>query len=48
MRSGRTSDLLEAITDHAGFGSEANQVVRNFRSLSASDQQNIINFLRSL
>jgi len=48
LHDGRTSDLIEAIIDHANSGSEANQVVRNFASLSAADQQDLINFLRSL
>ena len=48
LHDGRTSNLIEAVTEHAGFGSEANQVVRNFQGLSASDQQDLINFLRSL
>jgi CxxC motif-containing protein (DUF1111 family) len=34
--------------DHASPGSEANKVVRNFAALSAADQQELINFLRSL
>jgi len=45
---GRTSDLIQAIDDHASPGSEANQVVRNFQGLSAADQQDLLNFLRSL
>ena len=48
LHDGRTSDLIEAIIDHASSGSEANQVVRNFASLSSADQQDLINFLRSL
>jgi CxxC motif-containing protein (DUF1111 family) len=48
LHDGRTSDLIEAVSEHASFGSEANQVVRNFQALSASDQQDLINFLRSL
>jgi CxxC motif-containing protein (DUF1111 family) len=48
LHDGRTSDLIEAITEHSSFGSEANQVVRNFQALSAADQQDLINFLRSL
>ena len=48
LHDGRTSDLIEAITEHASFGSEANQVVRNFEALGTSDQQDLINFLRSL
>jgi CxxC motif-containing protein (DUF1111 family) len=48
LHDGRTSDLIRAIRDHASEGSEANQVVRNFQELSAADQQDLINFLRSL
>ena len=48
LHDGRTSDLIEAIIEHASVGSEANQVVRNFQALSAADQQNVIDFLRSL
>jgi CxxC motif-containing protein (DUF1111 family) len=48
LHDGRTSNLLTAIEDHAGFGSEANQVIDNFNDLSAQRQQNILNFLRSL
>ena len=32
----------------ASQGSEANQVVDNFLELGAGDQQNLVNFLRSL
>ncbi len=48
LHDGRTSNLLEAIEDHRGPGSEANQVVERFRKLKAKDQQDLINFLRSL
>jgi CxxC motif-containing protein (DUF1111 family) len=48
LHDGRTSDLVQAILDHASPGSEANQVVRGFQGLSASDQQDLVNFLRSL
>jgi CxxC motif-containing protein (DUF1111 family) len=48
LHDGRTSDLIEAIIEHASVGSEANQVVRNFEALSSADQQNVIDFLRSL
>jgi CxxC motif-containing protein (DUF1111 family) len=48
LHDGRTSDLVQAIGDHASIGSEANQAVRNFQGLSAADQQDLINFLRSL
>jgi CxxC motif-containing protein (DUF1111 family) len=48
LHDGRTSDLVEAIEDHQSPGSEANRVIERFRRLSGQDQQDIINFLRSL
>ena len=48
LHDGRTSDLLQAILAHSSTGSEANTVIGNFNGLSASDQQDILNFLRSL
>jgi CxxC motif-containing protein (DUF1111 family) len=48
LHDGRTGNLVTAIEDHADGGSEANQVIANFNDLAASDQQNIITFLRSL
>ncbi len=48
LHDGRTSDLVQAIEDHASQGSEANQVIQSFNALSARDQQDLINFLRSL
>jgi CxxC motif-containing protein (DUF1111 family) len=48
LHDGRTSDLLEAIRQHASDGSEAKAVVNNFNGLSKDAQQDILNFLRSL
>ena len=48
LHDGRTSDLLDAINQHASEGSEANQVVRGFHNLSTTEQQSILDFLRSL
>ncbi|HYC10790.1 MAG TPA: di-heme oxidoredictase family protein [Steroidobacteraceae bacterium] len=48
LHDGRTSDLMHAIRQHASPGSEANQVVMNFFGLSPQDQQDMLNFLRSL
>jgi CxxC motif-containing protein (DUF1111 family) len=48
LHDGRTSNLLSAIGDHSGDGSEANTVISNFDSLSPTQQQNILNYLRSL
>jgi CxxC motif-containing protein (DUF1111 family) len=47
LHDGRTSDLYQAITAHASRGSEANTVISNFEMLSSSDQQDLLNFLRS-
>jgi CxxC motif-containing protein (DUF1111 family) len=48
LHDGRTSNLLTAIADHASSGSEANNVIANFNSLTATQKQNLLNFLRSL
>jgi CxxC motif-containing protein (DUF1111 family) len=48
LHDGRTTNLLTAIRDHASNGSEANEVIENFNDLSATQQQDILNFLRSL
>lgn len=54
LHDGRTSDLLVAINAHGSNsngknnGSEARSVINNFNALDASDQQDILNFLRSL
>ena len=48
LHDGRTSDLYQAITAHAGSGSEANTVISHFQMLSTADQQALVNFLRSL
>jgi CxxC motif-containing protein (DUF1111 family) len=48
LHDGRTADIYQAIQDHASDGSEANGVIRNFNQLSISDQQAVVNFLRSL
>ena len=59
LHDGRTSDLLQAIRAHASegecmnptnqnCGSEASQAIQRFNSLSASQQQDVLNFLRSL
>jgi CxxC motif-containing protein (DUF1111 family) len=48
LHDGRTSNLVTAITQHGSRGSEANQVIENFNQLSASQQQALLNFLRSL
>jgi CxxC motif-containing protein (DUF1111 family) len=49
LHDGRTSDLLQAIRAHEGPGSEADRVIDIFQFiLSTSQQQDILNFLRSL
>ena len=48
LHDGRDSNLLQVIQDHASNGSEASQVEENFDSLSSSQQQDLLNFLRSL
>ncbi len=48
LHDGRTSDLVRAIQAHSSRGSEANSVVNRFNNLSRSQQQDILNFLRSL
>jgi CxxC motif-containing protein (DUF1111 family) len=48
LHDGRTSNLVEAIEDHKSRDSEANRVVEHFNRLHAKEQQDIINFLRSL
>jgi len=48
LHDGRTTNLLTAIEDHASSGSEATTVIQNFNSLSTSQQQEVLDFLRSL
>jgi len=54
LHDGRTSDLTQAILAHRSNAngvfraSEANAVINNFAALSATDQQNLLNYLRSL
>jgi CxxC motif-containing protein (DUF1111 family) len=48
LHDGRTTDLLAAIRQHAGNESEANQVIVAFGALSAAEQQQVLEFLRSL
>ncbi len=54
LHDGRTSDLLQAIQNHASPASskyppsEANGVVHKFSQLSPADKQAILDFLRSL
>jgi len=48
LHDGRTTNLLTAITKHDSKGSEASTVQNNFNNLSTSQQQDLLNFLRSL
>jgi CxxC motif-containing protein (DUF1111 family) len=48
LHDGRTSNIVQAVEDHASRGSEANEVIERFNALPAQDQQDLINFLRSL
>jgi CxxC motif-containing protein (DUF1111 family) len=48
LHDGRTTDIYQAILDHASSDSEANTVISSFNALSISDQQDILNFLRAL
>jgi len=48
LHDGRTNNLVEAIGAHQSPGSEASAVVRHFEKLSVQQQQELIDFLRSL
>jgi CxxC motif-containing protein (DUF1111 family) len=48
LHDGRSTDLVEVIAAHKSSGSEANTVIKNFNTLTNAQQQNILNFLRSL
>jgi CxxC motif-containing protein (DUF1111 family) len=48
LHDGRTKDLITAIEAHRSRGSEANMIIERFNRLSINQQQDVINFLRSL
>lgn len=54
LHDGRTSNIVQAVEDHLCNGngtygnSEANEVINAFNALSATNQQDLIDFLRSL
>jgi CxxC motif-containing protein (DUF1111 family) len=54
LHDGRTNNMIEAIRAHRSAGnatygpSEANTVIANYDALSTAQQQDLINFLRSL
>lgn len=48
LHDGRTTNVLDAIREHFGRGSEANAVIARFHSLTEQQKQDLLNFLRSL
>jgi len=48
LHDGRTSNLVTAIENHEGSGSEASTVEYNYDNLSTTQQQQLLDFLRSL
>lgn len=48
LHDGRTTNLVNAIKNHASRGSEASVVEQNFFNLNSTQQQQIFDFLRSL
>jgi CxxC motif-containing protein (DUF1111 family) len=48
LHDGRTNNLVTVINAHGSNGSEANASLNAAAALSLTDQQNLINFLRSL
>jgi CxxC motif-containing protein (DUF1111 family) len=48
LHDGRATNLLQAIREHAGQGSEANRVIENYEQLSRQNKESLILFLRSL
>jgi CxxC motif-containing protein (DUF1111 family) len=48
LHDGRTTDLVKAIEAHKSRGSEASATIERFNGLRIKQQQDIINFLRSL
>ncbi len=48
LHDGRANDLVQAIQQHSGQGSEANGVIQGYNALTAQAKQDLLNFLRSL
>jgi CxxC motif-containing protein (DUF1111 family) len=48
LHDGRTKDLVQAILAHRSDGSEANLVIFDFTQQQPQQQQDLLNFLRSL
>lgn len=48
LHDGRTTDLVKAIKEHKSRGSEASRVIERYEQLPRKQQQDIVDFLRSL
>ena len=48
LHDGRTTNLINAIKGHASHGSEASVVEQNYFNLNSTQQQQVLDFLRSL
>lgn len=48
LHDGRTTNLYTAIEDHKSSRSEATTVINNFNKLTTAQQQELLDFLRSL
>jgi CxxC motif-containing protein (DUF1111 family) len=48
LHDGRTTNIVSAIEAHASSGSEGTTSVQRFNALSVANQQDLVNFLRSL
>ena len=48
LHDGRTTNLVNAIKGHASHGSEASGVEQNYFNLNSTQQQQVLDFLRSL
>jgi CxxC motif-containing protein (DUF1111 family) len=48
LHDGRATDLYTAIADHKSSKSEATTVIKNFNKLTTTQQQEVLDFLRSL
>jgi CxxC motif-containing protein (DUF1111 family) len=48
LHDGRTNNLVQAIGYHQSTGSDANSVILNYNTLTLTEKQDLINYLRSL
>src|SRR5262249_26355708 len=48
LHDGRTKDLIAAIEEHDSNSSDATPVIVQYRALSNTEKQDLLNFLRSL